>query len=150
MKIRPFRASDGRELTGLVRALATYEKLAPPTPAASRRLNRDALRGHIRVLVAESDRRLVGYAIWLLSYSSFLARPTLFLEDLFVLPEFRRTGIGGALLRRLHAEARRLRCGRLEWFVLDWNRPARRFYGRMKSSELRGWILCRTTLRRPS
>ncbi len=99
------------------------------------------------MLVAESDGRLVGYAIWLLTYSSFLARPTLYLEDLFVLPESRRGGIGSMFFDALNAEARRLRCGRMEWFVLGWNRPARSFYRRMKAVEMKDWVLCRRTLR---
>ncbi len=146
MRIRPFRRSDGPALTGLVRALATYEKLTPPTAAAARRLVRDATRGHIHVLVAGSNHTLVGYAIWLLSYSSFLARPTLFLEDIFVLPEHRRAGIGRLFVRRLTAEARRRGCGRMEWFVLDWNKPARNFYRRMGVGEMKDWILCRKIL----
>lgn len=147
MTIRPFRKSDGPGFTALVRALAKYEKLTPPTAAACRRLVRDAGSGRINVLIAESDRRPVGYAIWLPTYSSFLARPTLFLEDIFVLPECRRLGVGAAFFRRLHAEARRMKCGRIEFIVLDWNRPAMRFYRRLGIAPLKGWTVFRKPLR---
>ena len=120
MKIRPYARSDAKVLTSLIRALARYEKLKPPDAAASRRLIADIGR-RIRVFMAEIDGVCVGYAIYLFTYSSFLARPTLYLEDVFVLPEHRRGGIGGKFFEALLREARREKCGRMEWVVLDWN-----------------------------
>ena len=145
MKIRPYRRGDAKAFTGLVRALARYEKLKPPTPAAARRLARDAGR-RIRVLLAEAEGLAVGYAIYFFTYSSFLAKPTLYLEDIFVLPESRGTGLGRRLFDALRREARREGCGRMEWQVLDWNKPALRFYDKLGAKPLDDWITYRLTL----
>lgn len=146
MKIRPYRRGDAKAFVGLVRALARYENLKPPTPAAARRLVRDVGR-RIRVLLGEADGKPVAYAIYLFSYSSFLARPTLYLEDLFVLPEHRGSGLGRKFMDALLREARRKKCGRMEWVVLDWNKPAIRFYDRLGARPLKGWITYRLALR---
>lgn len=138
MKIRPYRKSDAASLTSLVRALADYEKLPRPTPAAARRLLADIGR-RIHVLIAEADGQAVGYAIYFFSYASFRARPKLYLEDLFVLPEHRRGGIGAQFFAQLRKVARRAGCARIEWIVLDWNRPARRFYAKLGAKPLAGW-----------
>jgi len=135
MKIRPYQKRDAKDLTALIRALAKYEKLKPPSPAAARRLIAD-IGGRIRVMMADAGGKSVGYAIYLFTYSSFLARPTLYLEDLFVLPEQRRGGIGGLFFEALHREARRENCGRMEWVVLDWNTPAHRFYRKLGAKPL--------------
>jgi GNAT superfamily N-acetyltransferase len=145
MKIRPYARRDAKALTSLIRALARYEKLKPPDAAASRRLIAD-IGGRIRVLVAEVDGVCVGYAIYLFTYSSFLARPTLYLEDLFVLPEHRRGGIGGKFFQALLREARREKCGRMEWVVLDWNAPAHRFYRKLGAKSLDNWNTYRLVL----
>ncbi len=146
LRIRPFRPGDGPAFVSLVRALAQYEKLKPPGPAAARRIVRDVGR-RIRVLLAERDGASVGYAIYFFSYSSFLARPTLFLEDLFVLPEHRRGGGGRRMFEALHRAARREGCGRMEWIVLDWNRPAHAFYRKIGARPLAGWVFYRLPLR---
>ena len=138
MKIRPFRRGDAGGVIELVRALARDEKLKPPGASASRRLVRDVGR-RVRVLVAEEGGKLVAYAIYLFAYSSFLARPTLYLEDIFVLPEHRRVGIGMRFFRTLVAEAHRRGCGRMEWTVLDWNTPAINFYRKIGARELSEW-----------
>ena len=137
MKIRPYRKSDAKDLASLVRALARYEKLTPPSPAATRRLARD-VGCRIRVLMAEVDGKLVGYAIYFF---------TLYLEDIFVLPEQRRLGLGGAFFKALLAEARREGCGRLEWAVLDWNTPAHRFYRKLGAQLLDDWNTYRIVLK---
>jgi GNAT superfamily N-acetyltransferase len=146
MRIRPYEKRDARPLIRLVRALARYEKLKPITPAAARRLVRDVGR-RIRVLMAEVDGKAVGYAIYLFTYSSFLARPTLYLEDVFVLPDYRRLGLGGLFFAELRRKARRERCGRMEWVVLDWNAPAHRFYRKLGAKPLDDWITYRVALR---
>lgn len=145
MKIRPYEKRDARDLVLLIRALAKYEKLKPPSAAAAKRLLADIGR-RIRVLMAEVDGKSVGYAIYLFTYSSFLARPTLYLEDVFVLPEQRRGGIGGRFFEALHREARREKCGRMEWVVLDWNTPAHRFYRKLGAKPLDNWITYRMVL----
>ena len=88
----------------------------------------------------------VGYAIVFETYSSFLALPTLYLEDIFVLSEYRRHGIGLKLFRYCCAEARRRGCGRMEWVVLDWNKSAIRFYNRLGAKRMKEWQLYRLHL----
>jgi GNAT superfamily N-acetyltransferase len=145
IRIRRYVKGDAPALTALIRALAEYEKLPPPTPAAARRLLTDIGR-RIHVLLAEVEGEPVGYAIYLFTYSSFLARPTLYLEDVFVLPEHRRSGIGRRFFDALRAAASRERCARMEWIVLDWNRPAHRFYRKLGARPLEGWITYRMGL----
>lgn len=128
-------------LLDLVDALADYEKLPRPTPEARERLARDGFGPDplYQVLIAELDRQPAGYAIFYFTYSSFLARPTLFLEDLFVLPRARRRGLAAAVFRRLAEEAMRRECGRMEWIVLDWNQLAIDFYERLGARRLAEW-----------
>jgi GNAT superfamily N-acetyltransferase len=145
VRIRPYRSSDARTLTALVRALAVYEKLPPPSPAAARRLVADVGR-RVHVLMAEVDGRPAGYAIYLLTYSSFRARPKLYLEDLFVLPEQRGAGLGRRFFDALRAAARRARCSCIDWVVLDWNEPAQRFYRKLGARPLADWVTYRMEL----
>lgn len=142
MKIRPYRSSDARDFLRLVRELARYEELEPPTPAAGRRLVRDIGR-RIHVLMAELDGRKVGYALYHFTYSSFLARPMLYLEDVFVLSEHRGRGLGKAFFRALFRAARSARCVRMEWAVLNWNEPAIRFYDGLGARPLKDWTTYR-------
>ncbi len=149
VRIAPVSALDLPALLDLMRALADFEHLPPPEPDTGRRL-RAALRGRdprLHGLIARRDGRALGYALYFFTYSTFLARPTLYLEDLFVLPEARRDGIGGRLFRTCVRTARRKGCGRVEWAVLDWNRPAHRFYRKEGGSILKDWQLYRLPLR---
>lgn len=128
--LRPENGHDLDALFGLIDALAHYERLSPPDAGARERLAGDARMSppRFRGLVAELDARVVGYALFFETYSTFLARPTLYLEDLFVLPDVRGQGVGGALFRACAAEAARRGCGRMEWQVLAWNDLAIGFY----------------------
>ncbi len=145
--IRPARADDAETFLALVDALADYEKLDRPTPEARERLVRDAFGPSPRISVhlGELDGRPVGYSITLETYSSFLALPTLYLEDLFVLPEARRHGAGRAFFRFLAGEALRRGCGRMEWVVLDWNELAIDFYRKLGARHLSEWHTYRMT-----
>jgi GNAT superfamily N-acetyltransferase len=145
--IRRATRDDGDSLLSLVDALAAYEKLTPPDAAAKNRLLHDlfAERPRIEALIAIAGDRPAGYAFILETYSSFLALPTLYLEDLFILPEYRSKGIGFALFRAVVAEARARGCGRMEWTVLDWNTLALDFYRRAGATHLREWQLFRLT-----
>lgn len=138
LRVRPLEAPDIPVFLGLIEALARYERLDPPDPAARERLARDALTDppRFRTLLAELDGRVVGYAVSFETYSTFLALPTWYLEDLFVLPEARGRGVGAALFRACAAEAVRLGCGRMEWQVLAWNDLAAGFYEHMGASPL--------------
>jgi len=139
--IRPAEAPDGERLLALIDALADYEHLPRPDGGARARLLEDAFGGKPRftALLAEVDNQAVGYAIYLETYSSFLALPTLYLEDIFILPEHRRLKIGRRLFLCCVEEARRRNCGRMEWVVLDWNRPAQEFYEKMGARRLTEW-----------
>jgi GNAT superfamily N-acetyltransferase len=145
--IRPASAADADAFLGLVDALADYEKLDRPTPEARERLLRDAFgpQPRIRVHLAEREGRAVAYTITLDTYSSFLALPTLYLEDLFVLPDERRGGIGSAFFRFHAGEAARRGYGRMEWVVLDWNQLAIDFYEKLGAERLSDWYTYRLT-----
>jgi GNAT superfamily N-acetyltransferase len=125
----------------LIDALADYEKLKPPTDEAKQRLLADAFaeRPRFTILLAESDGDICGYAFLLETYSTFLALPTLYLEDLFVLPEFRSTGAGSALFQAVKDEAKARGCGRVEFVVLKWNQLAKDFYHRKGGKHLEDW-----------
>ena len=143
--IRRAARRDARALLTLIDALADYEKLRRPTRAARERLIRDGIGAKRRfdAYLAFSGGVPVGYAIIFETYSSFLALPTLYLEDLFVLPEYRKQKIGLTLFRRCIAEAERRGCGRMEWVVLDWNKSAIRFYERLRARHLKEWYTYR-------
>ena len=145
--IRPAAAADGETFLALVDALADYEQLARPTPEARSRLLADAFgeRPRISVFLGEVEGAAVAYAIVLETYSSFLALPTLYLEDLFVVPAARRGGIGRAFFRYLAEEALRRGCGRMEWVVLDWNQLAIDFYDKLGARRLTEWYTYRLT-----
>jgi GNAT superfamily N-acetyltransferase len=142
--IRRGRKADSREFIELVISLARFEKLDPPTAAAKKRLLDDVFRRkRVNLFVASHKRRLVGYALYFYSYSSFLAKPTLYLEDLFVSPESRARGVGTALLKRCAEEALAKGCGRMEWAVLTWNEKALGFYESIGAKRMAGWYLYR-------
>jgi len=145
--IRPATSADGPAWLDLVDALADYEKLARPTPEARERLLHDAFgpSPRIQVYMAQLYGAPAAYAITFESYSSFLALPTLFLEDLFVLPDARKHGIGRAMFRFLAREAVRRGCGRMEWVVLDWNQLAIDFYDGLGATRMKDWLLYRLT-----
>ncbi|HWP28172.1 MAG TPA: GNAT family N-acetyltransferase [Chloroflexota bacterium] len=141
VRVRPLQPADVPELLALIDALADYERLPRPDAAARARLARDALATPPRfhTLLGELAGRVVGYAIYFETYSTFLARPTLYLEDLFVRPEARGRGVGTALFRACAREAVRRGCGRMEWQVLAWNELALRFYARWQPQPLDEW-----------
>lgn len=146
--IRKVHKRDAKEFLSLIDALADFEKLKRPSPGARRRLTRDAFgkRRRFDAYLAFAGHTPAGYAIVFETYSSFLARPTLYLEDIFILPEYRKLGIGGRLFNFCLSEAKRRRCGRFEWVVLDWNVNAIRFYERRKAAPMKEWLLYRIVL----
>lgn len=145
--IRPATPADAQAILSLVLGLAEYEKLPPPDAAARERLIRDIFSTppRIQAFLAEIEGIPVGYAFVFETYSSFLALPTLYLEDLFVLPEYRSRKAGYALFTHVVAEAHRRGCGRMEWSVLTWNRLAIDFYERMGAQHLADWAVYRLT-----
>jgi len=145
--IRRAQAKDAGTLLELIRALAQYEHLEPPDAEAEARLIEDAFgpQPRFEAYLVSIDTGDVGYAIVFETYSTFLARPTLYLEDLFIRPEARRQGAGTVLLQYLAAEAVARGCGRMEWAVLDWNDLAQGVYRRIGATILQEWRLCRLT-----
>ncbi len=133
--------ADVPAFIGLIEALADYERLPPPDDGARARLAADAVSHppRFRVLLAERDELVVGYALFFETYSTFLARPTLYLEDIFVLPDHRHQGVGRALMGAVVREAIARDCGRVEWQVLTWNQPSVRFYQRLGAAPLDDW-----------
>lgn len=150
ISIRPATAADAEVLLDLIDALADYEKLRRPDEAARKRLRRDGFGDHplFRAYLGELDGQPVAYAITYRTYSSFLALPTLFLEDLFVLPDARGQGVGSALFHHVVNRAVEEGCGRMEWVVLDWNRVAIDFYERLGGERLTEWYTYRLTRER--
>lgn len=146
-EIRPATEQDLGAILRLIRALAEYERLEHAVVATEARL-RAALFGDARAaeaLIARVRAEPVGFALYFQSFSTFLARPGIYLEDLFVEPAWRGRGIGRALLARVAHTAVERGCGRLEWAVLGWNEPAIGFYRRLGAEPLDEWTVYRLT-----
>ena len=130
---------------GLIRKLAEYEKLTPPNEEAQNRLRKDCLSEKPRfwAYLACVDGQPAGYIMYYYTYSSFLASPTLYLEDFFVLETYRRQGVGKALFDFVKQTAKQQDCGRVEFTVLKWNKLAQGFYAKNKAENLDGWCIYR-------
>jgi GNAT superfamily N-acetyltransferase len=144
IQVRKARRSDSKQFLRLLRALADFEKLNAPDKAAERRILADVFDKHrLGLFVAARETKLLGYALYYYSYSSFLARPTLYLEDIFVLKTNRGKGIGTRLFGRCVREAILEECGRMEWAVLTWNDSAIKFYENIGARRLNEWYVYR-------
>jgi GNAT superfamily N-acetyltransferase len=145
--IRPGTESDLGTIEELIRALAEYERMADEV-VMNAELLRKALFGerpYAEVLIAEADGEAVGFALFFHNFSTFLGRPGIYLEDLFVKPEHRGGGFGRALLKRLAEIAVERDCGRMEWAVLDWNEPSIGFYKKLGARPNDEWTVFRLT-----
>ncbi len=145
--LRVAKPDDCDKLFELIKALAEYEKLSHVVSGDA-----EVLKNHLfgskkyaEVIVAEAQGQVVGFALFFHNYSTFLTKPGIYLEDIFVLPDYRQNGIGKALFTKVAQIAVTRNCGRLEWSVLDWNAPALGFYERMNASVLEEWRICRLT-----
>ena len=138
-------AKNFDEFLGLIDKLAEYEKLLAPDEEAKRRLRRDCLsdKPKFQAFVGKIGAEYVSYVIFFFTYSSFLAMPTLFLEDIFVLEEYRRQGIGKKMFDFLKETAKREGCGRIEFTVLKWNKLAQEFYEKNGAKCLENWYFYR-------
>jgi diamine N-acetyltransferase len=147
LKIRAATPADAPLIAALVRELADYEKLLDEAQATPRDFQRELESANpvIHVLIAEWNGSPAGFALYFFNFSTFVGRPGLYLEDLFVRPEQRAHGIGRALLRALARIAQERCCGRMEWAVLDWNEPALRFYRSLGARQMKEWIVHRLT-----
>ena len=146
-RIRPATQADVPQILAFIRALAIYEREPDAVKATEADLLRDGFGPDaiFYCLIAEQDGAPAGFALYFFNYSTWLGRPGLYLEDLFVLPEFRGHGIGKALLQRVAAIAVERGCPRLQWEVLDWNTPAIDFYRAMGADFLDEWRNVRIT-----
>src|SRR5207253_5874100 len=146
-EIRPARVEDVPVILGLIRELATYERAPDEVTATEERLV-DVLFGEkpvAEVLLAFEGKSPVGFAVFFHNFSTWLGRPGLYLEDLFVKPDKRGKGYGRAFLVDLAKVARDRGCGRMEWAVLDWNEPAIKFYQTLGAKPMNEWTVFRLT-----
>jgi GNAT superfamily N-acetyltransferase len=146
--IRQAAPADIPLILGFIHELASYEGLLGDVEATEDRLRRtlfpeDGSPAAASVLIGELDGKPAGFAVYFSNYSTFLARPGLYLEDLFVRPEARANGLGKALLLHLAELAAARGCGRIEWAVLDWNAPAIEFYRSLGAVPLDDWTVFR-------
>jgi GNAT superfamily N-acetyltransferase len=143
--VRRARRNDSNQFLRLLVELANFEHLEPPSPSARRRIVRDIFDkkklGLLLAFVSDTSAKKIaaGYALYFYTYSSFLARPTLYLEDLFVSEKFRLRKIGRELFMTCVMEASKKGCGRMEWSVLTWNKNAIRFYEKAGARRLKEW-----------
>lgn len=147
LAIRIARADDVATILGFIRALAEYEKLAHEVVADEAQLRATLFgpRPAAEVVIAERAGEPVGFALFFTSYSTFLGKPGLYLEDLFVHPAARSHGVGGALMAALAKIAVERDYGRFEWSVLDWNEPALKFYRSLGAAPMSEWTVQRLT-----
>lgn len=139
--IRKATAGDVGQILEFVRALAAFERAPDAVEATEEGLIRDGFgpRPFFECLIADYDGQPAGFALYYFNYSTWVGRPGIYLEDLFVLPEFRRRGIGRALLKQVALNAVEKGCQRLQWEVLDWNTPAIDFYRELGAEFLDEW-----------
>jgi GNAT superfamily N-acetyltransferase len=140
LTIRAATSADTPLIATLVRELAEYEKLAHEAVATAADFDA-ALFGpqpKAHALIVEHGGQAAGFAIYFYNFSTFLGRPGLYVEDVYIRPEFRRHGFGGAVFKYLARKAIHEGCGRMEWWVLDWNEPAIRFYGKIGARPMNG------------
>jgi GNAT superfamily N-acetyltransferase len=149
LQIRPATAADVPLILEFIHGLADYEKLSAEVEATEEKLHATLFPRQgtpaAECILAFFDGTPAGFAVYFTIFSTFLAKPSLYLEDLFVKPEFRGRGIGKALLLHLARLANTRGCGRMEWTVLDWNEPAIAFYESLGAQRLREWQICRLT-----
>jgi GNAT superfamily N-acetyltransferase len=139
-------AETFNDFLGLINKLANYEKLPSPSEEAKNRLRRDCLSTNpkFQAYIGRIGNKSVSYVIYFFTYSSFLALPTLFLEDIFVLEEYRRHGVGQKMFDFIKESAKLEGCGRIEFTVLKWNKLALQFYEKNKAKRLE-WYLYRVS-----
>jgi GNAT superfamily N-acetyltransferase len=147
LQIREAAEADVPVISWFIRQLAEYEHLLQEAVMTEDTL-RQSLFGAMpraEVLLAYDDDRPVGFAVFFHNFSTFLGKPGLYLEDLFVIPEMRGKGFGRALLARLAKIACDRNCGRFEWAVLDWNKPSIEFYKKLGAVPMEEWTIFRVT-----
>ena len=147
--VRPATPGDAALIVSFIRGLAEYERMLDQVEATPESI-RDALfpadgTPVAHCVIAELDGEPAGFALYFYNFSTFVGRPGLYLEDLYVMPERRGHGLGKAILLHLARLAHERGCGRMEWSVLDWNAPAIAFYESLGARRLNEWQICRLT-----
>lgn len=147
LEIRKATEEDAAQILSLIQGIAEYEKLTHQVSATEELIRQNMFSDHpyAHCFLALWDGELAGYALYFFNFSTFLAKPGLYLEDLFVQPDLRGKGIGKELLLTLAREANEKDCGRMEWMALDWNTPAHDFYFALGADMLEEWKLFRAT-----
>jgi GNAT superfamily N-acetyltransferase len=145
--LRPAVASDCALVLSFIRDLASYEQLMTEFQATEEKLQATLFseKPPAECLLAFVDGAPAAFAVFYTNYSTFVAKPGIYVEDLFVKPAFRKRGIGRAILAHVGALANERGCGRVEWTVLDWNEPAIDFYASLGAAPMADWRLCRLT-----
>lgn len=147
ISIRIAAEQDVPTILAFIQGLAEYEKLSEQVVATEQKLQQTLFgeKAYAEVIIVEYKQQAAGFALFFHNYSTFLAKPGIYLEDLFVLPQFRGHGLGKMLLSYLAKLAVERDCGRLEWSVLDWNQPAIDFYQSQGATMLHDWRINRVT-----
>jgi GNAT superfamily N-acetyltransferase len=147
LKIRNAVESDIPLILSFIKELAEYEKLSDQVKVTEELLKESLFskNGFVEVLIAEYDGEPAGQALFFHNFSTFVGRPGIYLEDLYVRPKLRGKGIGKALLQSLINLAKERNCGRVEWAVLDWNKPSINFYKSIGARPMDEWIIFRLT-----
>ncbi len=144
LQIREANREDISIILEMIKGIASYEKLLSQVEADEKVLERELFdEKNAYVLIAFVDQQVAGFALYFYNFSTFKGRKGLYLEDLFVKPEFRHNGIGLALFNRLIEIAKSTRCGRMEWVCLDWNQSAIDFYHKQNAKAMDGWRIFR-------
>lgn len=147
LEIRFAKENDVKEIFAMIEELAEYEKLSDQISTTEEEL-KQTLFGNdnfVEILIAEFDNKIVGQALFFKNFSTFLGKPGIYLEDLYVKPEFRSKGIGKTLLKKIISIAKERNYGRVEWSVLDWNESAIDFYKNIGAKPLTDWTIFRLT-----
>ena len=147
LSIRFAEEKDIPVILSLIKELAQYEKLSGEVMATEEILKENLFgkRKYAEVIIAELNEKPAGQALFFHNFSTFKGKPGIYLEDLYVKPEYRSKGVGKALLNKLIETAKERKCSRIEWVVLDWNKSAIDFYKKMGAEEMNGWLIYRLT-----
>ena len=146
-KIRPAIENDAGTILSLIKELADFERLSHEVVASEDDIRRSLFGAHpfAEALIGEYEEIAVSFALFFYNFSTFIGKPGIYLEDLYVKPEYRKHGFGRKMLVHIARLAKERNCGRFEWSVLDWNEPAIRTYDRLNAKPMQEWILYRLT-----
>lgn len=144
LKIKEAEKENTKDILKLIKGLAEYEKLSHQVEVTEASLKKELFEEkNAKVILAYEENTVVGFALYFYNFSTFKGKKGLYLEDLFILPDYRNLGIGKKLFNYLIDEAKAQNCGRIEWVCLKWNQAARDFYENKKASSLNDWLVYR-------